>query len=419
MIRVRRFSEVKTRGVSAFVAVLMVAVLLGMALSIDLGMAYTARSEAQRVADAAALAGASAFLDYADPEDAVSEAQDRAYAYACVNQIRNVPTDSAEVTLEVLPDERRVRVWIARPDLPTWFARLLGLRHLNVRAMATAEASLSASATGECVLPFAVADPWDDMDDDDSGDRIPNGGENWDFDPGDNYHPYSPDPPSEYGPYQDTHGTGFGSDLRGAGGDYGRRFWIKAGPRGQSGKGKGGSAGGLDEMVVPGNFFLWAPPSPDNGCDPESTPRGMPWIAENIAGCNECLIRLGVAYTTEPGNKAALKDAMEDLLASDRDAYWDEDCNCIEGSRWGDHDAAVAKSGRVRVLPIWDPNQGADLHGRDQLEFNNFARVFVEGGGVDPPAFQIYGRFMGRVSGSGPPPDGGGGTLISYLRLVQ
>ena len=126
----------------------------------------------------------------------------------------------------------------------------------------------------------------------------------------------------------------------------------------------------------------------------------------------------GSTYTLAD-SLAALKDAMEDLLASDRDAYWDEDCNCIEGSRWGDHDAAVAKSGRVRVLPIWDPNQGADLHGRDQLEFNNFARVFVEGGGVDPPAFQIYGRFMGRVSGSGPPPDGGGGTLISYLRLVQ
>ena len=47
----------------------LVAVSLGMligfaALAVDFGMLYDARSETQRAADAAALAGASAYLDY-------------------------------------------------------------------------------------------------------------------------------------------------------------------------------------------------------------------------------------------------------------------------------------------------------------------------------------------------------------------
>ena len=58
----------------AFIAVAMVAVLGSLALAVDLAMARTAHGEAQRVADAAALAGASVFMEneISDPEGAAT-----------------------------------------------------------------------------------------------------------------------------------------------------------------------------------------------------------------------------------------------------------------------------------------------------------------------------------------------------------
>ncbi len=407
-------------GSLTLTAVVMASVLAMLAVGIDLAMAFTARSEAQRVADSSALAGASAFLDYSDPTAAVGTARDRLYDFACCNVVRNRLVDSAEVSYEILPEQRRGTVWISRQGMGTWFARFFGVKTLGVKAMAAAEVSVEGSTvSGECPLPFALPDLWADADDDVSLDYVPNAEEDWEFEPGDVYHPYAADPPSHYGDYQDTHGTGFGSDLRGDGGDYGRRFWIKAGPTGQSGKGGGGSPGGLDEMVVPGGFYAWALPSETNDCDPLETPRGMPWVQENIAQCNPCDLSIGVPYGTEPGNKSALKDEMSALIDGDRNAYWDEACNCIQGSRFGDHEVAVEKSPRVRIVALWDPTLGLDLRGREEIVFNNFARVFVEGGGTDPPDFQIYGRFLGRVSGYGDPPDDDTGTLISHLRLVR
>lgn len=408
------------RGSLTLTAVLMVAALAVMALGIDLAMAFTARGEAQRVADSSALAGASAFLDFQDPTEAVGTARDRLYEFARCNVVRNKLVDSSEVSYEILPEKRRVTVWISRQGIGTWFAGLFGIKTLGVQAIAAAEVSIEGSTvSGECPLPFALPDLWADSDDDTSLDHVPNAQEDWEFEPGDEYHPYAADPPSGYGDYQETHGTGFGSDLRGAGGDYGRRFWIKAGPTGQSGKGGGGPPGGLDEMVVPGSFFAWALPSEANECHALDTPRGMPWVEENIARCNPCDLNVGVPYGTEPGNKAALKDEMEALIDRDRNAYWDDGCNCIRGSRFGDHQSAVEHSPRVRVIALWDPRTGFGMHGREEIVFNNFARVFVEGGGMEPPEFQIYGRFLGRVSGYGKPPDDGGGTLISHLRLVK
>ena len=434
MIQLRQASwfREKLRGregaTLAFTAVVMVALLSTMALAVDLAMAFTARGEAQRVADAAALAGASAFLDFNPPASAVAPAEARLFEYALNNTVRNQPLDSTNVSYQVLPAEQKVRVWITKDGLPAWFARLLGIKNLSVKAMAAAEASLSGqNIQGQCILPFAIVDLWDDQvttdkktpcengSDDCNADAIPNGGENWQFDEGDGYHPF--DTETE-GTYSDFNGTGFGSDWRGEGGDFGRRFWVKAGPPGQSGGGAGGEAGGLDDMVAPGNFYLWDIPTPDNGCDPNNAPTGMPWVEENIATCNTCQVSTGVEYTTEPGNKAALKDEIEDLYETDPGATWDEDCNCITGSMHGDHEDAVNYSGRVRVVALWDPSQGGDLRGRDALTFNNFAKVFLEGGGVSPPDFQIFARFLGPVAGTG---EGGAGTgsLIRNLRLVE
>ena len=65
----RTLSRSDQRGsVMVVVAMSMTALLAMLALGIDLGALFNARSEAQRAADAAALAGASALLEHQDAQ---------------------------------------------------------------------------------------------------------------------------------------------------------------------------------------------------------------------------------------------------------------------------------------------------------------------------------------------------------------
>src|SRR5437016_14185801 len=58
-----RMVESETGSVIVMVALTLVVLLGFLALGIDLGMLFAARTDAQRAADAAALSGASAFVD--------------------------------------------------------------------------------------------------------------------------------------------------------------------------------------------------------------------------------------------------------------------------------------------------------------------------------------------------------------------
>src|SRR5512140_20379 len=145
-------------AVLTLVAVSLVALLAIMSLAIDMGMAYSADSEAQRVADAAALAGASAFLDYFPPYAALNPARTRAQEYITSNDMLGIGVDTADAVIEVNPTLQRVRVLVQRAQIPTWFARIFGLRVIDVNADATAEAVNAGAA--KCVRPWAVQDMW-------------------------------------------------------------------------------------------------------------------------------------------------------------------------------------------------------------------------------------------------------------------
>jgi hypothetical protein len=156
-----RFRSDREGSTLAVVAVFMVTLLVIMSLGIDLGMAYTARVEAQRVADAAALAGAAAFLEHPDPFDAVADAEAWARDYAGRNQIRKRTVDpNADVQVQVIVAEEKVRVWVERTGLRTWFAKLAGLDEIAVSAQAAARA-LDAG-TSRCVKPLAIPDRWEE-----------------------------------------------------------------------------------------------------------------------------------------------------------------------------------------------------------------------------------------------------------------
>jgi hypothetical protein len=363
--------------------------LLGMiALAVDLGMAFTARSEAQRVADAAALAGGSAFLDV---PGAVAEqaARDRAYEYALRNVVRNEPVDSSEVTVEVLTDERKVRVWINRGALPTWFARALGIDQVDIGAMAAAQ-------------PFAVPDVWHDEDQDENNNHWWDEGEEWEWDPeeGDFYKQY--DPPDTVG------ATGFGSDYRtDYPGDHGRPIQLKA-------------ADPNNEYVpAPGVFLPWRiPEDPDmESCGPGGgggSEQGGAVYRRNICSCNDSEVELGEPYDIEPGNMVGPTwQGVKDLIDQDVNAFWDPDLNDGLGGVNSEHGLA---SPRVVKIALFPPGE-IDGSGMQEIHFNNFALMFMESatGQHDP----VIARFIKYASGSG---EGSGettGSLVLFLRLVE
>jgi hypothetical protein len=349
------------------VAVMMIGMLSMGALAIDLGMALTARSETQRVTDAASLAGASAFFDLHWQDDGVvSEAVNRGKAYAAANVVRGASVDTTtpelytmnaedglvsfvqrgpEMTIQVTPETQRVRVWVERANLPTWFAKLLGIASLKV-STASAAAVSAGNTIEACVLPFIVVDLWDDLDDDIApANRMPDEGEDWLFeneaelDDGqqqDPYHTYD-----QYGVDGTTYGgsfdgTGYGSSFRDgqydASGqtlnrDMGRRILLKTAP-GEGGESTGGSPGGGWDpngsgTMGPGNFHLWTPPDPAEDC--EDFGEGADFIHENIVGCNLCSISIGTEYPLQPGDVSSVRAPLRQLYDQDPGAQWVED----------------------------------------------------------------------------------------------
>ncbi|UCC24015.1 MAG: hypothetical protein JSU98_09770 [Gemmatimonadales bacterium] len=247
------------------VAISMTALIAIMALGIDLGALLNARSEAQRAADAAALAGASAFLEY-QQDQARAEAVRRAIDFATSNEIRNEPIRAEDVSVWVDTDSSTVRTAIRREGVDTWFARIFGVDEVNVAAAATAWAGAAGAA--QCVKPFAVPDLWEETGDDWNRNRLWDEGERWRYEPenGDRYERYS-------GAGSDWGETGYGSGWRdsqvdGMGRmydrDYGRRITIKVtDPR---------------DAYVPSFFLPWVlPPDPDQpdcGSQPGGGNRG-------------------------------------------------------------------------------------------------------------------------------------------------
>src|SRR6478672_3382016 len=162
------------------VAVSLVTLLAMAALAIDVVTLYVARSEMQRAADAAALAGAKAFVDSGitslattDPNYAGVQNLAQVMANAAINSI--VPQNRIAGTAPVLvgapafdftrPGNPQVTVTLQRTDLPTYFARIWGSRLATVTASAVAEAynpggvlaAGYAPIAPKCVKPLLVA----------------------------------------------------------------------------------------------------------------------------------------------------------------------------------------------------------------------------------------------------------------------
>ena len=145
------------------------------ALSIDVVTLYTARSEAQLAADAAALAAARVLANSGTTSDttgaSVSSAELLATAVAFQVAEQNsvggrnlTATDVKTPIYSGSPTNPHVTVTVQRTDLPTFFARMWGWKQIAVAASATAEAynpsgAYALGGTATPVAPMCVK-PW-------------------------------------------------------------------------------------------------------------------------------------------------------------------------------------------------------------------------------------------------------------------
>ncbi len=123
------------------------------ALAVDIGIASGARTQAQRAADAAALAGAFTFVNNptaTQPAAATSAATQT----ALTNQILGTNVVSGDVTVAVDTANRRVTVTVAHTQ-NAFFGDALGPSTTTVRATGVAEASNMATGSGN-VKPFFI-----------------------------------------------------------------------------------------------------------------------------------------------------------------------------------------------------------------------------------------------------------------------
>jgi hypothetical protein len=153
------------RGQVLFLVGLALVLLLGvMALSIDLGMMYVARNEAQRAADAAALAGAEVFVttgcvttgcSSGGPHEPKARAQ--AELVGAQNYILRQPANISDAQISFSypsPQEPQITVAVAA-TVPTIFAKIFGVQIVPVSVTSMAEAYSGSTVFG-CVAPFLV-----------------------------------------------------------------------------------------------------------------------------------------------------------------------------------------------------------------------------------------------------------------------
>jgi len=354
------------------------------ALAIDLAMLYKAQSDAQRAAEAAALAGASAFVDYAvvDLPTVVDSARGRARRYAESNAILTQAVAPAEVqNVEVVRDSQKVRVTVGRPAIGTWFARLLGVNSASIKARAAAVAEHAGN--GKCVKPFAVPDTWDEEDQDINGDNLEGGGETWSYDPGDDtYAPGNPDQPSV--------GTGYGSELRGT--DYGRLIALK--------------------LPDPSSAIPVTGPNQFRPFSAAGTPNNTAAYRHAIATCDQHEVNFTDSYPLLNGQPTnATRRGVDSLVAMDPGARWDNGTQSIQGSQFSDWRG----SPRVVKIGLFDPGQLGPT--QTQVVFNNLGLMFLEG--FNAGTNTLTGRIFYFASGTEDPEDAQHGTLVKRLRLVE
>jgi len=333
-----------------FVGMGLMAFLSASILAVDVGMLMTARNQAQNSADAGALAGATAlaFDDYND-RSANGPAVTSAITTGKANQVMraDVSLTVADVQFPKDPsgEPNRVKVDVYRRQsrgnpLSTMIARFFGSPNADIGATATAEVA-PANAVA-CPLPFTIPDRWKEMQ------TAPWDPINDDFDAVTDKGVPLATPDIYVGPNDKTNYTGYNA-VR----DKGMRVVLKA---------DNGS------KLAPSMYQVW---------DTVGGNRGSDDVRFGISGCKPGdFMGYGDTFVHKPGMQSGpVAQGIEDLVASDPDAYWDTSKNEVVSPLKG-------TSPRVRVIPLFDPyyyDTGVASGRNASLKFVNYLGFFIEG----------------------------------------
>jgi uncharacterized membrane protein len=353
---VRNGKENEGGYVLVTVAAMLVILVSFTALAIDTGILFGNRTQSQRAADAAALAGAFTFVaDSESSQPATAEAHARATAVK--NTVMGVSIDPSQVDVCVGagspgacttdPSLKRVKVTITRQE-PTFFAKIWGAGWMNVttRVEAIAEAS-AAPTSAKCLKPFFIPNtalPPDPLITDTctrcgSGNVLVDGTTN---------------PPSK---------TAFAQGLI----DNNTTFILK--PQDPH------------DALSPSQFYMIDIPSND-GID------GKPGYKDNIVTClNQATVCRG-SYNVLTGNTSGPTRAGINLLIGDppRDTFVD-----VGQYRYPDstiHDTSKA----LVIAPIWNPC-ATTIPGTPPTPLCPGGQ-FPSGGGTNVPPISIIGFAM-------------------------
>jgi len=398
------------RGVTLALMAVTVFLMLGMAaLAIDYGMIKSAKAEAQRAMDAAALAGASAFLINDPLQNKTTIAIDRAKEFARQHSVHSALVDTtgacgvAEVCVTVDLANERVRADFARAGIGLWFGSMFGSSTMGIGASATAHAVESGITT--CLMPVAIADKWNnhlpDAAEDANGDGVPdyndaNGNGQWDFSTskGKQVEPweqwvYDPSEGDYYSPPTDVSPTGYSSS------DYGHQMVLMT----------------LDpaSTSVSSNYLAW-------GKDGDAASDSA--LAARIRNpeCSEHQLNESEQRAAN-GSKPNLGQAWADRINMEPSANWTWDnatnspvCGSVTcPSNWEEISPRVVAIGLYDPAEIVDPNNNT-------IHFLNFAKIFLDkrpcSGAPGQCKAEVTGRFLGYV-------EGGGGTGPSSGPLVK
>ncbi len=357
--------------------------LSAVALAVDVGMMMSAKAEAQRTADLAAMAGAGVLAESPANDDyAVEEATE----YASTSLVRKDPVVLIPGDVTVDLGAQTVRVVVNRTadrgnPVGTFFARIFGVPAIDVIADATAWASPAGGIN--CLLPLAIPDRWFEAG------GPGNDPDDYNYEDGDYYTPWAQpgtDPPVFNDPY-----TGYAQS------DVGVEIGLIA----------NGGGGSMNSSW----YYPWRPPG-QSGADDYRT---------NISGCVDATIEYGIniVVPSEPGSmNGPTKKGFEDLINLDPLAAWNAVQNCVtdNGYRFSGDPAHCRSSPRVRPIPMFDPREEPDP-GTKPFTFTNFAGVFVD----RIQGNTIYAKFMG-YRGLAPAGPGGGltaGPLFKSIRLIE
>jgi Putative Flp pilus-assembly TadE/G-like len=429
----RESARLGERGVTLVMMALMMFLALGMsALAVDYGMIKSAKAEAQRAVDAAALAGASAFLISDPAVNKTTVGEERAREYANRHMVHTVQITDPEIDVDVdLPNET-LTVTYAGGDIRLWFANVFGIPTMRINALAAAHVIETSNAS--CIMPIAIPDLWQNNDIAGAGANAPpedlvedglwdfvdldgNGvlsgpsgsqteRELWEFDPGIDVYDADGDGQGDFGYGTDVRdGLGTGNPFLHKQGDYGRQITLMTlSPK---------------DGTTSSNYYAW-------GFTPNDANSGD--ILRAKIEEEDCQIATvgGAGYPASAGNGATagtISPAWDTRIGRDGDASWNDDDNRVEGSDYGDADGdLLPDSPRVVVVALYNPQAEMQAPSDNTLVFNNFAKVWIDerpegcsGAGCKAP---ITGRFLGWVTGPGGS-EGTTGTLIKRLQLIK